>query len=171
MDARIASMALVLLGACGGTEPPREEAPLPEAWVRADEGPARPRSTTIGDPAASSTSTGGPAPETIRDERALRAELAQELADSWAREPGHPRAMGICTARRRIAALARRWIDAYGRAHPGVTQDPAEVHETLGEIDRWCTARETRDNPELVEGAFQSLAAEVDERAAAADAL
>ena len=165
-----ASFVLVtVLTGCGGSPPPEEEAPLPDAWVEQDQGGAEPGSITLGEPATPGrpqASRGDPAAEAA--EREARGELQTEMRQAWAgREPGHPRAQGVCMARVRIATLARRWIEAYGRAYPHHPQDPNEVTETLSEIERWCTSRETRDNPELVEGAFQGLAAELDERVAA----
>jgi hypothetical protein len=168
--ATLAVFALVTtLVACGGSPPPEEEAPLPDAWVEQDQGGTDTQSITLGEPASPGRRQAAPGdPAAANAEQQARGELQQEMRGAWAgREPGHPRAQSVCMARVRIATLARRWIDAYGRAYPQLPQDPDEVTETLSEIERWCTSRETRDNPELVEGAFQGLAAELDERVTA----
>lgn len=166
---RLVLALAAILAACGGSPPPEEEAPLPEAWVRQDQGGTETQAITLGEPATPGQPRGASAdPNASAAEEQTRAELQDEMRRAWAgREPGHPRAQSVCVARVRIATLARRWIDAYASAYPHIPQDRNEITGTLEEIERWCTSRETRDNPELVEGAFQSLAAELDERVAA----
>lgn len=159
-------LILATLAACGAEDPGPSNAPIPEAWQRADQTRGqRPGSITLGGedaPVGSPPAApAAPSPGAVAEERALRGELSQLLERTWATEPGIARAERICQVRPRLSDLARRWTLALRRA---TAREPAteDLRRTLVELEEQCDAGEWRDHPEPVEGSFQGVAYEVE---------
>lgn len=157
--------AVVVLLGCGGEDPGPSNAPVPEAWQRADETRGRrPGSITLGGEPARGTPSASPRPPSpgaAAEERALRTELSQLLSDTWAAEPGIARASRICEVRPRVVDLARRWTLALRRVS-GREPSTDALRATLLELGELCDTGGWRDRPEPVEGSFQGVAQEVE---------
>jgi hypothetical protein len=167
--------------ACGGAEEAHPPAPLPDSWIRQDEGRAsvrpepsvlQPAGSVHGDGATTGGSNEATAGSTTRrgsgaNERRAFSALSEDFTRVWNTRSAIARARAGCAAPDRWANLAGNWLSAAADAAPNrssaIDHASGPLLTALMDLADWCGADIDADGISGVEGRIQSVGQAIDE--------